>query len=81
MNNQKVLNAVSGWIVAHTRATDTVMFGPFSSLDDARTWLIGEGAELGARGMIMPLIKPDCDPDVMWTGAGSIIDACFTSNA
>lgn len=80
MDNEKILNAVSGWIIVHTRATDSVMFGPFSSIDDARTWMADEGVESGVRGIIVPIISPNADFDVKWAGAGSIIDAYYSLN-
>lgn len=75
--NKKILNGTAGWIIIHTRSTDTVFFGPFSSIDDASHWLATEGIDLGVRGKIEPLVSPQCDSSVMWHVPALAVSAVY----
>lgn len=77
MLNEKVRKGTAGWIVVHTRATDTVFFGPFSSIDNAIDWMATTGLDLGVRGKIEPLVSPQCDSSVMWHVPSLAVDAVY----
>ncbi len=77
--DDQIRDSISGWIVIHHRATDSIIFGPFSSIVDAQDWL-NQSADLGVRGTIVPLVDPNCDRDVMWCSSSMRIDSFFKAD-
>lgn len=64
----------AGWIFVHTRATDTVTFGPFEDYDDLKMWLETIGDAAGIRGVALPLVDPASDPDLFWDPLYKLVD-------
>jgi len=57
---------VGGWIITHSRATDTVYFGPFETLSEVDEWLRDVGLDRGVRPSVIPLISPGSNPANLW---------------
>ncbi len=51
-----------GWMIRHSRATDTMYFGPFGTIDEAQDWIGEVGRPEGVRGILLPLYR-----DVDWS--------------
>jgi hypothetical protein len=57
---------VSGFIVMHSRATDTVCFGVFPTLEAVDEWMSTIGRPAGVSGYCVPLINPQAPPEHFW---------------
>ena len=57
---------VGGWVIAHTRGTDVVYFGPFATLPEADRWMREVGADRGVAGGYIPLVSPASNPANLW---------------
>jgi hypothetical protein len=55
---------IGGWIFVHTRAYDSVHFGPFATFEDLQEWL--RSNETLVTGMAVPLVNPSSDPLRFW---------------
>lgn len=53
---------IGGWMIAHSRMGDTVFFGVFTTLDEAKEFL----ASHEFSGNILPLVSPKSDSRLFW---------------
>jgi hypothetical protein len=59
---------IGGWIVQHYGTNFVETFGPFETLEEARTWCSTIGYENRVLGVIIPLLSPTVDPKTIWEG-------------
>ena len=57
---------VSGFVIRHTRSSDTVYFGPFPTLEALQKWMDEIGIPNGVSGGVIPLINPLVSPEHFW---------------
>jgi len=62
------------WVYVHTRADDTVQFGPFATYDELAEGLKNSGKEFGVRGFAVPVVSPYSEPSKFWDKLYSIAE-------
>lgn len=67
-------NRIGCWIYLHTRAYDTVHFGPFATHDELVEWLNTVGKAYGVSGMAIPIVNPESEPTRFWEKLYSVAD-------
>ena len=60
---------IGGWVLWHNRTPDTVLFGPFPTLEDAGKWWDTEGKKRGVAWCPAPLVSPECPHSRCWNPA------------
>lgn len=62
------------WLFVHTRAYDTVHFGPFPTYEELLEWLDTTGKGYGASGIAVPVVSPSSEPARFWDKLYSIAE-------